>query len=114
MGSIPTLNKYLYGLQVVPLVLGEAAPAVATAAAELPSSTDPVPAVLEDATPADVLMYLYDVVLKAYMNRDTNAQGLTSTKWCPGGMLTFEDGRCAPPSSQDYIVDSDAWFKTDY
>ena len=49
--------------------------AVATAAAELPSGTEPVPAVLGDATPADVLKYLYDVVLQTYMIWEANEQG---------------------------------------
>ena len=70
--------------------------AIATTAAELPSSTEPVPVVLGDATPADVLMYLYDVALKAYMNRDANRQGFSDTKRCAGDMYTFNGGSCAP------------------
>ena len=73
--------------------------AVAAAAADLSGilPSIPVPTTLEGATPADVLLYLYDVVLTPYMTKIINGQGhVMYGNDCPGGMSKLSDGTCPP------------------
>lgn len=65
------------------------------------NTIDIVPEILEAATPADVLMYLYDVVLTSHMTTAVNEQGvpLISPKNCDGNMPFLLNGKCAPTTT---------------
>lgn len=80
--------------------------AVVTAASNsILSCQDPVPAVLKEATPAEVLLYLLDVVLSAYTNDEINNTGgpVFNTLNCPGGKRRLKSGRCPDEqNSSDY------------
>lgn len=80
----------------------------ATVAQHTPSSMhDSGPTILQGATPDEVLLYLYDVVLTSHFLSDTNEQGIavvvmTEGK-CPKGTLK-KRGKCIskPPIINDY------------
>ncbi|PZC82496.1 hypothetical protein B5X24_HaOG210245 [Helicoverpa armigera] len=60
-------------------------------------ASDDIPVTLAGAAPADILLYLYDVVLTPHMLTDTNTEGGTiPSPQCPGGMPRTKSGQCPP------------------
>lgn len=85
---------------------------IATAVAELSPST-PVPVVLEGATPAEVLLYLYDVVLTSVMSTESNDKGggIMNGHKCPGNMPILKStGMCAPTTEKPDPFDYFSWY----
>ena len=73
---------------------------IVTVVADLPPSL-PVPIVLEKATPVQVLLYLYDVVLTSYMSLEVNNEGNALNSYlCPGGKPKLLSGVCPPTDNK--------------
>ena len=68
--------------------------AIATAVADFPHSP-PVPTVLEGATPVEVLLYLYDVVLTSQMTKDINNSGGVFYATCLNSTNKLASGKCS-------------------
>lgn len=82
---------------------------VATAVAEL-TPMESVPTILDHATAADVLLYLYDVMLTSHIPAgDNNEGGITELKHlnrCPDDMPRFSNsGNCAPTTAKPITYD---------
>ena len=78
---------------------------IATAAADFPPPI-PVPITLNDATPSDVLLYFYDVVLTSYMTLEINNAGSVFNNLnCIENGTKTKSGACAPKNEDvDYSV----------
>ncbi|PZC82497.1 hypothetical protein B5X24_HaOG210246 [Helicoverpa armigera] len=69
-------------------------------------ASDDIPVTLAGAAPADILLYLYDVVLTPHMLTDRNREGgpLVGSSLCPGGTPRTKSGQC-PLQDKDYLYD---------
>ncbi|PZC82495.1 hypothetical protein B5X24_HaOG210244 [Helicoverpa armigera] len=68
-------------------------------------ASDDIPVTLAGAAPADILLYLYDVVLTPHMLTDTNREGggALPSPYCPHGKPPTKGGHC--PDIPDYYYD---------
>ncbi|KAJ8727145.1 hypothetical protein PYW08_015542 [Mythimna loreyi] len=79
--------------------------AIGTAIATL-GPADKVPTMLEHATPADVLLYLYDVVLMSHTSKSLNEQGSSlRTPKCPEHMTRTASGCVQSGVTNDGVYD---------
>uniref|UniRef100_A0A2A4IW23 Uncharacterized protein n=1 Tax=Heliothis virescens TaxID=7102 RepID=A0A2A4IW23_HELVI len=71
-------------------------------------AADDIPVTLAGATPADMLLYLYDVVLTPYMLNDDNGEGgALGSQLCRGGKSHTTSGRCPDDLLDDNYDDGD-------
>uniref|UniRef100_A0A2A4IWR4 Uncharacterized protein n=1 Tax=Heliothis virescens TaxID=7102 RepID=A0A2A4IWR4_HELVI len=66
-------------------------------------AADDIPMTLASATPADMLLYLYDVVLTPHMLTDDNGEGgpVLGSTLCPGGKPPTKGGHCPQQGPYD-------------